>query len=141
MANALSPATLTSINAAMKNITGLDVEDVYTLATQGLITMDDDGNFELTKKAGRAVTRAKKAAAAEEIRPIVWEAISTISQDSEAMFRLDDVLKATGLNKGENRQNILEALRYFRVEGMVHAIKLSDNNFQIFWMRTAESLA
>ena len=113
MANTLSPATLISINAAMKNITGLDVEDVYTLATQGLITMDDDGNFELTKKAGRAVTRAKKAAAAEEIRPIVWEAISTISQDSEAMFRLDDVLKATGLNKGENRQNILEALRYF----------------------------
>ena len=57
------------------------------------------------------------------------------------MFRLDDVLKATGLDKGENRQNILEALRHFRAGGMLESVKLSDNNFQIFWMRTAESLA
>ena len=141
MAKSLTPSTLSAINSASKNISRLSKVDVFTLATQGLITLNDDGKFELTSKAGRAVARAQKSAAAEEIRPVVWEAIGTISQDSEKMFRLDDVLKATGLDKGENRQNILEALRHFRAGGMLESVKLSDNNFQIFWMRTAESLA
>lgn len=141
MAKSLTPSTLSAINSASKNIGRLSRVDVFTLATQGLITLNDDGKFELTSKAGRAVARAQKSAAAEEIRPVVWEAIGTISQDSEKMFRLDDVLKATGLDKGENRQNILEALRHFRAGGMLESVKLSDNNFQIFWMRTAESLA
>jgi len=141
MAKPLTPSTLSAINSASKNISRLSKVDVFTLATQGLITLNDDGKFELTSKAGRAVARAQKSAAAEEIRPVVWEAIGTISQDSEKMFRLDDVLKATGLDKGENRQNILEALRHFRAGGMLESVKLSDNNFQIFWMRTAESLA
>ena len=141
MAKALTPSTLSAINSAVKNISRLSKVDVYTLATQGLITINEEGKFELTTKASRAVARAQKAVVAEEIRPVVWEAIGTISQDSEKMFRLDDVLKATGLDKGENRQNILEALRHFRAGGMLESVKLSDNNFQIFWMRTAESLA
>ena len=141
MAKALTPSTLSAINSAVKNISRLSKVDVYTLATQGLVTINEEGKFELTTKASRAVARAQKAVIAEEIRPVVWEAIGTISQDSEKMFRLDDVLKATGLDKGENRQNILEALRHFRAGGMLESVKLSDNNFQIFWMRTAESLA
>ena len=141
MAKALTPSTLSAINSAVKNISRLSKVDVYTLATQGLVTINEEGKFELTTKASRAVARAQKAVVAEEIRPVVWEAIGTISQDSEKMFRLDDVLKATGLDKGENRQNILEALRHFRAGGMLESVKLSDNNFQIFWMRTAESLA
>jgi hypothetical protein len=141
MAKALTPSTLSAINSAVKNISRLSKVDVYTLATQGLVTINEEGKFELTTKARRAVARAQKAVIAEEIRPVVWEAIGTISQDSEKMFRLDDVLKATGLDKGENRQNILEALRHFRAGGMLESVKLSDNNFQIFWMRTVESLA
>ncbi len=140
MAKPLTLSTHTAINAASKNISRLSKVDVFTLATQGLIILNDEGKFELTSKATRAVARAQKSAAAEEIRPVVWEAIGTISQDSEKMFRLDDVLKATGLDKGENRQNILEALRHFRAGGMLESVKLSDNNFQIFWMRTPESL-
>jgi len=141
MAKALTPSTLSAINSAVKNISRLSKVDVYTLATQGLVTINEEGEFELTTKASRGIARAQKAVVAEEIRPVVWEAIGTISQDSEKMFRLDDVLKATGLDKGENRQNILEALRHFRAGGMLESVKLSDNNFQIFWMRTAESLA
>ena len=140
MAKALTPSTLSAINSAVKNISRLSKVDVYTLATQGLVTINEEGEFELTTKASRGIARAQKAVVAEEIRPVVWEAIGTISQDSEKMFRLDDVLKATGLDKGENRQNILEALRHFRAGGMLESVKLSDNNFQIFWMRTAESL-
>jgi hypothetical protein len=56
------------------------------------------------------------------------------------MFRLDDVLKATGLPKAEYRGLILDSLRSFRDEGLTESVKLSDNNFQIFWKVTPEFL-
>lgn len=140
MAKPLSADTLSAINSATKNIGRITKREVFILGTQGLISMTDDG-FELTSKATRAVKRAQKAAVAEEIRPKVWEAVTSISQDPDKLFRLDDVLKATGLNKADHRQNILEALRFFRESGMMESVKLSDNNFQIFWKRTPESLA
>lgn len=141
MAKPLSALTLSAISSASKNIGRITRAEVFTLATQGLISMTEEGEFELTSKATRAVKRARKAEAAAEIRPKVWEAVTQVSQDAEKMFRLDDVLKASGLDKGEHRQNILEALRHFRDGGMMESIKLSDNNFQIFWKRTPESLA
>jgi len=140
MAKPLTPDTLSAINSATKNIDRLSKREVFTLATQGLLNMTDTG-FELSSKANRALARAAKAAVAEEIRPQVWEAVTSISQDPDKLFRLDDVLKATGLNKADHRQNILEALRHFRDSGMMESVKLSDNNFQIFWKRTPESLA
>lgn len=140
MAKPLSADTLSAINSATKNIGRITKREVFILGTQGLINMTDDG-FELTSKATRAVKRAQKAAVAEEIRPKVWEAVTSISQDPDKLFRLDDVLKATGLNKADHRQNILDALRFFRESGMMESVKLSDNNFQIFWKRTPESLA
>lgn len=140
MAKPLSPLTHSAIRSATESIYELTNREVFILATQGLISMDEDGEFELTSKATRAVKRARKAEAAAEIRPKVWEAVTQVSQDAEKMFRLDDVLKASGLDKGEHRQNILEALRHFRDGGMMESIKLSDNNFQIFWKRTPESL-
>lgn len=140
MAKPLSALTLSAVNSASKNIGRITRAEVFTLATQGLISMTEEGEFELTSKATRAVKRARKAEAAAEIRPKVWEAVTQVSQDAEKMFRLDDVLKASGLDKGEHRQNILEALRHFRDGGMMESIKLSDNNFQIFWKRTPESL-
>jgi len=140
MAKPLSSLTHSAIRSATESIYELTNREVFILATQGLISMDEDGEFELTSKATRAVKRARKAEAAAEIRPKVWEAVTQVSQDAEKMFRLDDVLKASGLDKGEHRQNILEALRHFRDGGMMESIKLSDNNFQIFWKRTPESL-
>ena len=140
MAKPLTPAALEAINSASKNIDRLTKREVFILATQGLLDMTEEG-FELSSKATRAVKRAQKAGVAEEIRPQVWEAVNAVSQDSDKLFRLDDVLKATGLNKADHRQNILEALRFFRDSGMMESVKLSDNNFQIFWKRTPESLA
>jgi hypothetical protein len=140
MAKALTSAQIAAINSARKNISRLSRVDVFTLATAGMISMDEEGNFELTSKANRALKRAAKAEVAEKIRPQVWEAVGMVAQDSEKMFRLDDVLKASGLNKADHRQDILEALRHFRDGGMLENIKLSDNNFQIYWKRTPESL-
>ena len=135
MAKPLSALTHSAIRSATESIYDLTTREVFTLATQGMISMDENGEFELTSRATRAVKRARKAEAAAEIRPKVWEAVTQVSQDAEKMFRLDDVLKASGLDKGEHRQN-----RHFRDGGMMESIKLSDNNFQIFWKRTPESL-
>jgi len=140
LAKSLTPDTLSAINSATKNIDRLTKREVFILGTQGLLSMTDTG-FELTSKATRAVKRAQKAAVAEEIRPQVWEAVNAVSQDPDKLFRLDDVLKASGLAKADHRQNILEALRFFRDGGMLESVKLSDNNFQVFWKRTPESLA
>ena len=140
MARPLTPAQASALISAQKNISRLSRVDVFTLATAGMISMNEEGEFELTGKATRAVKRAQRAEAAAAVRPVVWEAITQVSQDADKMFRLDDVLKASGLDKATHRQNILEALRHFRDGGMLESIKLSDNNFQIFWKRTPESL-
>jgi len=140
MAKALDTETLSAINSASKNIENLTKREVFILATQGLLDMTEEG-FELSSKASRAVKRAQKSTVAEEIQPQVWEAVNAVSQDPDKLFRLDDVLKASGMAKADHRQNILEALRHFRDGGMLESVKLSDNNFQIFWKRTPESLA
>mgnify|MGYP003651044767 FL=1 len=70
----------------------------------------------------------------------MFGALKELGKDSEMMFRLDDVLKVTGLDKTEYRGLILESLRAFREEGLTESVKLSDNNFQIFWKVTPEFL-
>ena len=134
------PLTSVAISALLRVGTDeLSHSDVFVLATQGLISMTEDG-FEHTPKATRALKRQARAAQAAEIRPVVWEAVKAVSNDPNLLFRLDDVLKASGLNKADHRQNILEALRHFRDGGMLETVKLSDNNFQIFWKRTPEGI-
>ena len=63
-----------------------------------------------------------------------------MGKSTDHMFRLDDILKATGLPKSEYRSLILDSLRSFRDEGLTESVKLSDNNFQIFWKVTPEFL-
>lgn len=137
MANPLTSATISALLRV--GTEDLSHSDVFVLATQGLISMTDDG-FEHTSKATRALKRQARQAEAEEIRPIVWEAVKAVSNDPNLLFRLDDVLKASGLSKADHRNNILEALRHFRDGGMLESVKLSDNNFQIFWKRTPEGI-
>ena len=136
MAKPLSTDTLSSLSLSTSDLTPVQI---YNLAIQGLIEPDGD-TLVHSKKAGRAMKRMAKAAQLDEVKVKVHSALQEIGKTSEHMFRLDDVLKASGLDKGEHRQNILEALRHFRAGGMMESIKLSDNNFQIFWKRTPESL-
>lgn len=137
MAKPLSALTLSALALPTQDLTAVQI---YNLSVQGLIEPEGDLLVH-SKKAGRATARMAKQAELETVKVQVFGALKELGKDSEMMFRLDDVLKATGLDKGENRQNILEALRHFRAGGMLESVKLSDNNFQIFWMRTAESLA
>ena len=72
MANPLTSATISALLRV--GTEDFSHSDVFVLATQGLINMTDDG-FEHTSKATRALKRQARQAEAEEIRPIVWEAV------------------------------------------------------------------
>ena len=135
MAKPLSPETLEMLS----KVDDLSPTEIYTLATLGLIQISEDGVALVpSKKGNNGIRRAKKAGRLDEVKVIVFEALKTIGKNTDHMFRLDDVLKASGLNKSENRQLILDSLRFFRDEGLTESVKLSDNNFQIFWKITPE---
>ena len=136
MAKPLSTETLSALHIPTGDLTPIQV---YSLATQGLIEPDGDALVH-SKKAGRAMKRMAKAAELEGVKVKVHSALQEIGKSSEHMFRLDDVLKATGLPKAEYRGLILDSLRSFRDEGLTESVKLSDNNFQIFWKVTPEFL-
>ena len=136
MAKQLTPDILSALSIPTADLSPVQI---CNLAMQGLITADGD-QIVHTSKAGRAVKRMARAAELETVKVKVHEALTQIGTDTEKMFRLDDVLKATGLDKSEYRGLILDSLRSFRDEGLTESIRLSDNNFQIFWKVTPEFL-
>lgn len=136
MAKPLSSVTLSALALPTQDLTPVQI---YSLSVQGLIEPEGDLLIH-SKKAGRATARMAKQAELETVKVQVFGALKELGKDSEMMFRLDDVLKTTGLDKTEYRGLILESLRSFRAEGLTESVKLSDNNFQIFWKVTPEFL-
>jgi|TARA_R110000765_G_scaffold384436_1_gene476123 hypothetical protein len=136
MAKPLSALTLSALALPTQDLTAVQI---YNLSVQGLIEPEGDLLVH-SKKAGRATARMAKQAELETVKVQVFGALKELGKDSEMMFRLDDVLKVTGLDKTEYRGLILESLRAFREEGLTESVKLSDNNFQIFWKVTPEFL-
>lgn len=139
MAKPLSADIVALINSDLNSLTPVQI---YNLAVQKLVEPSEAGDgLQVSGKATRALKRASKAAELETVKVKVFEALKEIGKSTDHMFRLDDVLKATGLPKAEYRSLILDSLRAFRDEGLTESVKLSDNNFQIFWKVTPEFLA
>ena len=139
MAKPLSADIVALINSDLNSLTPVQI---YNLAVQKLVEPNEAGDgLQVSGKATRALKRASKAAELETVKVKVFDALKEIGKSTDHMFRLDDVLKATGLPKAEYRSLILDALRSFREEGLTESVKLSDNNFQIFWKVTPEFLA
>ena len=137
MAKPLSAETI----ELLSRVDELTPTEIYTLSVLGLVQISEDGSALVkSNKANRALKRANKAADLEAVKEIVFEALKAVGKSADHHFRLDDVLKASGLNKSENRQLILDSLRAFREEGLTETVKFSDNNFQIFWKVTPEFL-
>ena len=137
MAKPLSAETIELLG----RVDELTPTEIYTLSVLGLVQISEDGSALVkSNKANRALKRANKAADLQAVKAIVFEALKTVGKSADHHFRLDDVLKQTGLNKSENRQLILDSLRAFREEGLTETVKFSDNNFQIFWKVTPEFL-
>jgi len=138
MATPLSSDIVALLSSDIQSLTPVQI---YQLATQKLVEPNEAGDgLQISSKATRALKRASKAAELETVKVKVFEALKEVGKSTDHMFRLDDVLKATGLPKAEYRTLILDSLRSFREEGLTESVKLSDNNFQIFWKVTPEFL-
>ena len=123
------------------DIQSLSPVQIYQLSIQKLVEPNEAGDgLQISSKATRALRRAEKGSELEAVKVKVFDALKEVGKSTDHMFRLDDVLKATGLPKAEYRTLILDSLRSFREEGLTESVKLSDNNFQIFWKVTPEFL-
>lgn len=139
MAKPLTPEITALLQSEIEYLTPIQI---YNLAVEKLIEPNEAGDgLQVSGKATRALKRASKAAELETVKGKVFEALKEVGKSTDHMFRLDDVLKATGLPKAEYRSLILDSLRSFREEGLTESVKLSGNNFQIFWKVTPEFLA
>ena len=138
MAKPLTPETAALLQSEIEYLTPVQI---YTLSVNKYLEPNEAGDgLQLSNKANNALKRSKKAAELEVVKGKVFEALKEVGKSTDHMFRLDDVLKATGLPKAEYRSLILDSLRAFREEGLTESVKLSDNNFQIFWKVTPEFL-
>lgn len=139
MAKPLTPEVTALLQSEIEYLTPVQI---YTLSVNKYLEPNEAGDgLQLSNKANNALKRSKKAAELEVVKGKVFEALKEVGKSTDHMFRLDDVLKATGLPKAEYRSLILDSLRSFREEGLTESVKLSGNNFQIFWKVTPEFLA
>lgn len=139
MAKPLTPEVTALLQSEIEYLTPVQI---YTLSVNKYLEPNEAGDgLQLSNKANNALKRSKKAAELEVVKGKVFEALKEVGKSTDHMFRLDDVLKATGLPKAEYRSLILDSLRAFREEGLTESVKLSGNNFQIFWKVTPEFLA
>ncbi len=139
MAKPLTPATIALLQSEIEYLTPVQI---YTLSLNKYLEPNEAGDgLQLSNKANNALKRSKKAAELEVVKGKVFEALKEVGKSTDHMFRLDDVLKATGLPKADYRSLILDSLRSFREEGLTESVKLSGNDFQIFWKVTPEFLA
>ena len=135
MAKSLSAAQVTALLQATKNSSKLTRLQVFTLATTGLIDVKDD-NFVVTSKGQRAMKRQTRRINIEKNVPVVAEAALQILDTNEAMCNHRQIWEAVGRDKFE-RDEVLDAMRHLREEGILETVKLSGNNFQVFWRRGA----
>ena len=108
MAKSLTSAQIEALTQATKNVDRLTRLQVFTLATSGLVDVED-GAFIITSKGDRAIKRQVRGQALEANVPVVMAAAL----------------------------EILDSLRALREEGILDTVKLSGNNFQVFWKRGA----
>jgi len=139
MAKPLSNDQIRALTQAAKNMNKLTRLQVFALAQSGLINVAD-GEFVLTGKAERAVKRHSRRAALEANVPVVAAAAMQILDTNEAMCNHRQIWNAVGRDKFE-RDEVLDALRALREEGVLETVKLSGNNFQVFWRRGAAAPA
>jgi len=137
MAKPLSSSILAALNTSLEKLTPVQI---FELSVGGFLELKD-GNLSFSKKAERGEKRTVKKDAIDAISGTVREAVSTVAGGTDKLFRLDDVLKASGLDKTTHRDGILQCLRNLRDEGVLESVKLSDNNFQIFWKLSSEALS
>lgn len=139
MAKSLTSAQIEALTQATKNVDRLTRLQVFTLATSGLVDVED-GAFIITSKGARAIKRQVRGQALEANVPVVMAAALEILDTNEAMCNHRQIWNAVGRDKFD-REDVLDAMRALREEGVLESVKLSGNNFQIVWKRGAAAPA
>jgi len=139
MAKPLTSTQLVALTQAAKNMNKITRLQVFALAQSGLLDVKDD-EFVLTGKAQRAVKRHARQSALQANIPVVAEAALQILDTDVAMCTHRQIWTAVGRDKFD-RDDVLDAMRALREEGVLESVKLSGNNFQIMWKRGAAAPA
>ena len=136
MAKPLTETQKRALAQAQKNASRLTKLQVFALASVGLIEVSGvrESDFVVTKKGARALTRENKRARVAQVKEAVREAALALLETEGAMTKHRSVWEAVGRQE-HTRDEVLEAMRELKDEGVLSQVKLSNNNFQIFWTR------
>jgi len=142
MAKPLTDTQKRALSQAEKNASRLTKLQVFALASVGLIEVSGvrESDFAVTKKGARALIRENKRVRVAEVKGVVREAALAILDSTEAMTKHRAIWEAVGRQE-HTRDEVLDAMRELRDEGVLASIKLTGNNFQIFWSRGEEAPA
>ena len=109
------------------NILNKTVQD---LITEGIITQTQIED--LIKKSQRKAQRTAKKARAEVVKTSVSEKLTELLSQPGATVKHRKVWEGVGREEF-TRDEVLNALRSLRDEGVLQNIRTSGNNFQVFW--------
>ena len=142
MAKPLTDTQKRALSQAEKNSSRLTKLQVFALATAGLIEVSGvrDSDFVVSTKGSRALTRENKRARVAEVKGAVSEAALAILDTEGALTKHRAIWEAVGRHE-HSRDEVLDAMRELRDEGILASVKLSGNNFQIAWRRGTEAPA
>ena len=133
MAKPLTTEQLDALIQAGKSMKKITRLQVFTLATTGLLDVQD-GEFVLTGKAERAVKRHARKVALQKNIPVIAEAALQVLDTDDRMCNHREIWNRVGRDNF-TRDEVLDSLRALRDEGVLRSVKLSGNNFQIVWKR------
>ena len=137
MAKPLTDSQKRALTQAEKNTTRLTRMQVFELATAGFIEVCGvrDSDFAVSKKGARALARENKRARVAQVKDVVRDAALAILDTEGALTKHRSIWVAVGRQE-HSRDEVLDAMRELRDDGVLESVKLSGNNFQIFWKAT-----
>jgi len=103
---------------------------VFSLIESGLLTFEQIES--LVRKNQRATAREAKRQRLEETKVKVLESLNTLLKKPGATVKHRTVWLSVGRDKF-TRDQVLNALRSLRDDGVLQNIRTSNNNFQVYW--------
>lgn len=105
-------------------------QTVTSMVEEGLLTFDQVAD--LIKKNTRAKSREAKKIRLGETKLKVSESLEVLLKEPGATVKHRTVWLSVG-KEDFTRDEVLNALRSLRDEGVLQNIRTSNNNFQVFW--------
>ena len=100
------------------------------LIAQGILTYDDFSS--LIEKKLRADKRAVAKTRRLEVKSKVLETVESLLKEAGATVQHRTVWNVVGREE-YTRDEVLNALRSLRTDGVLQNIRTSGNNFQVYW--------